>query len=134
GGRGEDGVVAVGQSHDGGLDRLGQLVAEGGGLRQQDLAYAGDVRGGVGGGLGPLADDEDVDVAAQLGGGGDGLVGGLADGGAVVIGDDENGHYSTPAVLSLATRSAASVTFTPAPRLGGSVTFWTVRRGAVSTP
>ena len=74
-----------------------------------------------------------VTAASKLGGG-DGLVGGFADGGAVVIGDDENGHYSTPAVLSLATRSAASVTFTPAPRFGGSLTLVTFRRGATSTP
>ena len=103
-------------------------------LGQQDLAHAGDPRGGIGGGLRALADDQDVDVARQLQGGGDGLVGGVANGVAVAIGDNENGHYRTPEVLSLETSSAASATLIPAERVGGAVTFFTVRRGAVSTP
>ena len=109
-------------------------MAQTGAFGQQDLAHAGDLRGGVSSGLRALADDEDVDVARQLQGGGDGLVGGVADGIPVAIGDDENGHYRTPAVLSLETSSAASATLMPADLVGGAVTLTTVRRGAVSTP
>jgi hypothetical protein len=52
GGRRQDGVIAPGSGSDGGLDGLGQLVLPRlGALGQQDLAYALDLRGGVGGGL-----------------------------------------------------------------------------------
>ena len=109
-------------------------MAQGPALGQQDLAHAGDLRGGLGGGLRALADDQDVHIARQFPGGGDGLVGGVADGVAVAIGDNETGHYRTPAVLSFVTSSAESATLIPAERVGGAVTFFTVRRGAMSTP
>src|SRR5436309_408676 len=82
-----------------------------------------------------LAGDQYVDVARQLLGGGDDLVGVVLQGRVVVVGDDENGHQSTPAsFFSFMTRSAADSTLMPPARFGGSVTLTTFRRGAVSTP
>ena len=73
---------------------------------------------------------------AQLGGGGDGAAGGLLDAGGVEFEQDEGRHrqITFASVLSLFTSSATDFTFTPALRLGGSLTFSVVRRGAGSTP
>src|SRR5690606_22878380 len=133
-GRGQDGVVVPGQRQDGGLDRLGQTVGDGVAFGQQHLAHVRNLGGGVSYRLRALAQHQNVDVGRQRQGGRHGLVGGVANGRAVVVGDDENGHYRTPASLSLETSSAASATLTPAERFGGSVTFSTLRRSAVSTP
>src|SRR6185312_12304820 len=93
-----------------------------------------DLGGGLGDGLG-AAQHGHIDVAADLQGGGDRLGGGFAQVGAVVIGDDQDRHQSTPAsFLRRATRSAAPPTLIPALRPSGSATLTTVRRGAVSAP
>jgi hypothetical protein len=134
GGWNQDRVVAARERQDGVGLGLGDPVTQGVALGQQDLADAGDLGGGVGHGLGALAQDQHVDVARDLQGGGDGLVSAVAQVRVVVIGDDENSHYSTPAVLSFETRSAAVSTLMPAERLAGSVTLTTFRRGAMSTP
>ena len=82
-----------------------------------------------------VAGHKDVDVAADFLRGGNGVEGGLADGLAVVIGEDEDGHQITFASLrSRSTSAFASGTLTPALRLGGSLTFSVCRRGATSTP
>src|SRR5690606_39040888 len=101
---------------------------------QQHLAHARDLGGGVSHALRALAQNQNVHVGRQGERRRHRLVGGVANGRAVVVGDDENGHYRTPASLSLETSSAASATLTPAERFGGSVTFSTLRRCAVSTP
>src|SRR5690606_34948379 len=134
GGGGQNGVIAPGQRQDGGFDRFGQTVGDGVAFGQQHLADARNLGGGFRDALGVLAQDQNVDVRRQRQGGRHGLVGGVANGRAVVVGDDENGHYRTPASLSLETSSAASATLTPAERFGGSVTLSTFRRSAVSTP
>ena len=72
----------------------GQTVAQTGAFSQQDLADAGDLGGAVGGGLCTLPHDQNVDVGRQAQSGGHGLVGGVANGGAVVIGDDEDSHIT----------------------------------------
>ena len=118
------------QSIDGDNIAVGQMLAAL--LDWPQATFAGKVE--IGGGLGPLTDDQDVDVPGQLGGGGHDLGGGFTHGGSVVIGDDENGHYSTPLDFSLATSSPASETFSPAERFGGSATLSTFSRGATSTP
>ena len=52
------------------------------------------------GGLAVGAGDEDVDVAADLAGSGDGVEGGSLEALAVVFGNDENGHgWSLSSVL-----------------------------------
>jgi hypothetical protein len=111
-------------------------VAERLALGGEHGAHAGDLRRRPGGGLHALAQHQHVDVAPDLLGGGDGFQRGVADGLAVVVGDDEHGHgQSTPAsFFSRTTRSATVSTLIPPPRLGGSLTFSTVSRGATSTP
>ena len=91
---GQDGVVAVRQRQHGRFDRLGQHLAQTRALGQQHLAHAGDLGGAVGGGLGALAQDQDVHVGRQAQSGGHGLVGGVANGRTVVIGDDEDSHIT----------------------------------------
>ena len=55
--------------------------------------------------------------------------------GVVVLGEDQDGHQSTPAsVLSLAISSSTEPTLTPALRVAGSTVFSTFSRGATSTP
>src|SRR5258708_6096045 len=63
-----------------------------------------------------------------------GLVGGILQGAIVMFGDDQAGHDSTPSALSLSSSSDTLATFTPPPRLGGSDTFSTLKRGVTSTP
>ncbi len=99
-------------------------------LGEQHLAHPGDLAGLIGRRPRTLAQHQDVDVRGKGGGRRHSLVGGVAQVGAVVVGDDENDHQSTPAsVFSLATSSAALSTLIPAWRLGGSATLSTFRCG-----
>ena len=96
----------------------------------QHFADARQLGGRLGGGLGVVAGDEDVDVATQRLGRGDGFAGRGLQRAVGVIGQQENGHYSTPAsALSFCTSSATLPTLTPALRLAGSEIFSTLRRG-----
>ena len=94
-GRGrQDRIIVAGQRQHRRLDRFGQGLAQARALGQQNPAHARDLRRGVGGGLSALPHHQDVDVAAQRLRGRHGLVGGVADGRTVVIGDDKNGHLT----------------------------------------
>ena len=89
-----------------------------------------ELGGRFGGGLGVVAGDEHVDVAAQRLGRGDGLAGRGLQRAVGVLGQQENRHQSTPAsALSFCTSSATLPTLTPALRLAGSAIFSTLRRG-----
>ncbi len=129
-------AVALGHTQYDGSDVLGQAVGQALGVGVQHLGHAGDGGGLLGGWAGVVAGHEDVDFAAGLEGGGDGVEGGAADAGVVVFGDDECGHgqITLASFLSLATRVATSGTLMPALRLGGSLTLRVLMRGATSTP
>src|SRR5262249_16675040 len=84
---------------------------------------------------GIVARDEDMDLAADLLRGGDGIARGGLQRPVVVLGDDEDGHQITFASLrSFSTSSFASATLTPALPLGGSTAFKVVNLGETSTP
>src|SRR5437660_8534134 len=101
----------------------------------QHLCHAGDLRSGLGRIPGVVASDEDVNLAADLLRGGDGVERALANRLVVVLREDQDGHQITFASLrSLSTSAFASATLTPALRLAGSTTFSVVSRGATSTP
>src|SRR5690606_34208159 len=79
--------------------------------------------------------DENVDIPAERCGGRHRFCDGVGKRLVIVVGDDENGHYRTPAsFFSLSTSVATSGTLTPAVRFGGSVTLRTLMRAAMSTP
>src|SRR2546423_480214 len=63
-----------------------------------------------------------------------GLVGGALQGDIVVFGDDKAGHQIAPSALSLSSSSLTFATLMPPPRLEGSDTFSTLKRGVMSTP
>ena len=114
---------------------LGEAVAVAGALDVDHLRDAVELGRRLGDGAGVLAGDEHVDVAAHRLRGGDGLGGGVVEMRVVVLGENENGHQSTPAsVLSLAISSSTEPTFTPALRVAGSAVLTTFRRGVTSTP
>src|SRR5699024_6678109 len=77
----------------------------------------------------------DVDGGrAQCLGGGHALGGGAVELAIKVFGDDENvGHQSNPFSFSAATSSAASLTITPLPRLGGGAKVVVFRPWPAST-
>src|SRR5262249_4888240 len=102
---------------------------------QQHLGDAGNLGTRIGRALGVLAGDEQVDVAADLAGGGDGVERGRLDRRVVVLGQQQDRHQITFASLrSLSTSSLTLFTFTPDLRLAGSTTFSVFTRGATSTP
>src|SRR5436190_14414258 len=70
----------------------------------------------------------------DLGRGAHRLVGGILQRFIVMFGEDQRGHYRTPSAFSRSSSSLTDATFTPPPRLGGSDTFRTLRRGVISTP
>jgi hypothetical protein len=91
-GGGDDGVVGGRQRHDQRGHRLGHLVGERGVVGGEHLGDARQ-RGGLGRGAGDAGTrDQHMDVATDLRGGGERLEGGVLDGGAVVFGDQKNGH------------------------------------------
>jgi hypothetical protein len=94
GGGREHRLVVRGERHDDVSYRLRDQLVERRALGQQGLAHACDLRRGLGRRPGALAEHEHVDVGGDLLGRRDGLVGGVADGGVVVIGDDEDGHLT----------------------------------------
>src|SRR5437868_5672597 len=104
------------------------------GVREQHFLDAVELGGGVGRGLGVLAGDENVHVAAKLLGGGERLAGGILQRLVVVLGQKKRGHPSTPASLSLPTSSAGEATFTPDLRPAGSTVFTSSSHGFASTP
>jgi hypothetical protein len=73
-------------------DRLGQPAFQLRGFRQQDLAHARELRSRVGGSLGAVAGDQNVDVRADLQRGRQGLGSLVRQRGVVVFGDEENCH------------------------------------------
>ena len=74
-------------------------------------------------------------IAAESGGGGERLVGGILELLVLVFSNQQCGHPRTPAsFFSFDTRSATSFTFTPALRPGGSVVLTISWRGVRSTP
>src|SRR5690606_19774942 len=136
GGREQDvAVVACNGNHLGG-DVLGQAVVQRRAVGEDDLGDAGDLGGGFGRGRGVGASHEHMHAAATLGGRGDGVERGALEAVVVVFGNDEDGHgqITLASFLSLFTRVATSGTLMPALRLGGSLTFSVLMRGATSTP
>src|SRR5207248_1743275 len=82
-----------------------------------------------------LSGDQNMNIAANLGGGGHRVQGGGLQRPVVVFGDDENGHQITRAsFFNLSISSATEPTLTPPWRLAGSSTFKVTSRGAASTP
>ena len=115
--------------------RLGEAVAIGLALDVDDLRYAVEPRRRPGYRGAGLAGDEHGDVAADRLCSGHGLGGGVVQGRVVVLGEDQDGHHSTPAsVFSFAISSSTEPTFTPALRVTGSAVFTTFSRGVTSTP
>ena len=111
-------------------------MGEGGVVGRQHLLHAGQ-RGSLSGhGTDVLAQDQHVDVAAELLRGGDGVAGCRLQRGGVVFCNNEDGHaHSTFAsFFSFATSSATEPTLMPAERLAGSANFSVFSRGATSTP
>jgi hypothetical protein len=133
GGGREEGVVMAHQVGHQRRDVLGQLVLVGGVVGQVDLADPGDLRRLLGHSAAAAAGDEQVHLA-QLQGCGDGRQRRLLHVLVVVFDEYEGLHHATPRALSLATSSSTLATLTPAWRTGGSVTWVTLSRGAVSTP
>src|SRR5690606_31063304 len=102
---------------------------------KQDLRYALELRGRFRDRPASAAGDENMDIVAQCAGGGQRLRSRAVERFVVVLGDQERGHYSTPASLrSLSTSSSTEATFTPPLRPAGSLVLSTFRRGATSTP
>ena len=115
GGRREHRVIAIRQSGNQRRDVFRQVVGIGGILRQQNLRYTRDLRGGIGSRFGIIpASDEDMHIAAQLGCGSDGGVGRIGDLAVCVIGNNKSSHQATPRALSLATSASTSATSSPA--------------------
>ena len=124
-----------GEARDHGGQVLGHAMFQGRRIRVQDLGHPGDLGSGFGDAGAIVAGDQDVDVAADLGGCRHGVQGRGLDLRIVVLGDDEVAHQMTFASFrSLSTSSATDSTLTPPARLGGSVTFKVTRRGPTSTP
>src|SRR5690606_9422986 len=66
GGGGDQRVVAVGQSHDGGCQRLGELRTKACVISDQHLAHASKLRCCLGDSTNILASNQNVNVAADL--------------------------------------------------------------------
>src|SRR5581483_8768333 len=118
-------------------DVLGQAVGVGGIVGQAHLGDPGDFGGGLGDRGAAAAGDEDMHVGAgdpgDLGGGGDRVQRRRLQRGAVMFGDDEDGHQITRASsFSLSTSSATEPTLTPPSRFFGSSTLRVTRRGSLS--
>ncbi len=103
----------------------------GGAIGLVHLADAGNLGGSLRRRVDALAGHQHMHLA-QLQRRRDGTAGGLLDEAVLVVEQDKCGHrqITFASVCSLATSSATVSTFTPATRLGGSVTFRKVRRGA----
>src|SRR5262249_37634946 len=81
-----------------------------------------------------LAGDQQVNLAADRGRGGDRVERRALQRLVVVLGDDEESHQITRAsFLSLSTSSCTDATFLPPWRLAGSSTLSVTRRGVTST-
>jgi len=129
-------AVGTGNGQHLGGHVLGQAVGQGFAVGVDDFADAGDLSSRCRGSACVVAGHQHVHVATGLQRGGHGVQGGALDGRVVVFGNNKCGHVqiTLASVFSLFTRVATSATFTPAPRLGGSLTFRVFRRGATSTP
>ena len=131
-----DRVIFFREFHDEGRHRFGELVLEGGVVRQEHFLDARDFRSGIGDGFGALARNQHIDVAAERACRRHRLERCRVQRLVVVFGNKECCHDQiTPAsFLSLSTRLATESTFTPALRPAGSEVFRTFRRGVTSTP
>jgi hypothetical protein len=113
---------------------VGQARAVGG----DHLGHAHDLRGRLGGFGGVVRRPRGRGRRHRRPGRGDGVEGRRLDAGVVVFGNDEGqcGHVQITfaSFFSLSTSVATSGTFTPALRLGGSLTLSVFRRGLTSTP
>ena len=118
-----------------GGDVLGQPVGIGRVVAQQHLGDAGNLGTRLGRRLGVLSGHQQMNLTADLAGGGDGVERGRLDRRVVVLGQQQDRHQITFASLrSLSTSSLTLFTFTPDLRLAGSTTFRVLTRGATSTP
>ncbi len=104
-------------------------------VREQHLADARRLGGGLGDAFAAGAGNENMHVPADGLRGAERVVGRGLQVGVVVLGDDQDRHQITFAsFLSFSTSAFASGTLTPPLRLAGSSTFSVASRGATSTP
>ena len=123
------------ESHHQRRHRLGEQMVVGRVVGMPDTRDAGDPCGRLGDRRGPAAGHQNVDIAGERGGGGDGVERRRVERRAVMGGDDKSRHQITPAsFLSLSTSSSTSATLRPPARAGGSSTVKVSSRGATSTP
>src|SRR5699024_8295126 len=139
-GRGHEVVVAFRLLRQQRSHVLRQKMVIGIGICLQDLRDTRNLGGGFGSAIHPLADDQDVEVAAGMAGdflgGSNGAQGGGLEGAAFVLGNDQDAHcqMTFASFFSFSTSSVTDPTLTPAWRAGGSLTLTTLRRGLGSTP
>ena len=107
-----------------------------GGVGDFDGGHALELSRLLGGGAAVAAGDEDVDVATDLGGCGNGVEGGGLEAGVVVFGDYEDSHdqITFASFFSFSTSSATDLTLIPALRAAGASTFRVFTVEAVVTP
>ncbi len=135
GGRGQHVAVGAAQLGQQRREVLRQLVGVGRGVGDQHLAHPGDLGRGGGHRATALAGDQQVDVAADLAGGREGVEGGRGQRGIVVLGEYQDSHQITFAsFFSLSTSSATDPTLMPALRAAGASTLSTFTVEAVDTP
>ena len=79
---------------------LGQAMAQRGSIGDQHAGDTGNPAGGLGGLGAAVAGDQHIDHSAELERGAECGQGGELDRGAIMFGDDENGHVRSPALRS----------------------------------
>ena len=128
--------VAGGEGLDQRRHVLGDAVRQHGVVGCQNLGDAVDCRRRRGDVAGGVSSDEDMDVAADFTGGGDGVQRGRSQLAVIMVCKDEDAHgqITFASFFSLFTRSDTSDTLIPASRAGGSSTRVMFSRGLISTP
>ena len=98
--------------------------SQAGGVGEEDRCHAVEGGGGLGGGTGVLAGDEDVDRVAEGAGGGQGLGGVGGKGETVMVGEEEGDHRS----VSFGQKRAGTRARSDDPEMGRRLPALTVRQ------